>query len=167
MTRTDVSAPTRFLIHNNFLFGSVLHYGEGKAYMDTDAIDMLPDVTSVYAYDPHSEHENRHTLPNSPEMFDITVCNYVLNTLAGQDREDAFIGALIHSFSSFITVRLDKVNGEPYDDGVMTSKGTFQAQLTSEQWIIWFYETLHKRTVAWRRLRVVNKTRNYLMVEVW
>lgn len=165
IARKTVSAPTRWLCEHHYVYGDVLHFGEGKAYQDTAALEALPGVGGVYAYDPNSVDEYKRILPMGCQ-FDFTVCNYVLNTLMPMEREQAFIDAFLKSVCAIFTVRIDKVEGQPWADGVITSRGTFQTQLSAEEWIIWFYDTMRPRLVGNYRVKILNKTRNYLMVEV-
>ena len=153
IARTKVSAPTQWLIDNHYVYGDVLHFGEGKAFLDTEAIASLPNVDSVYAYDPNSYDPRKRTLPLGCP-FHYAVCNYVLNTLTPQDREDAFYKAFLSATYAIYTVRLDKVAGEPMFDGVVTKRGTFQAQLKAEEWITWFYDAIRTRMFADYRVKI-------------
>ena len=165
MTRTKVSAPTQWLLDNYALYGDVIHYGEGKAFQDTEAIGNLEGVDSVFGYDPNSIIPDHRTRPVGC-LWDYSVSNYVLNTLTLDDREEALIDQFVSSLSSVITVRIDKVKGTPFQDGVSTSKGTFQAQLTAAEWIAWMVTTLNYRGFTFRRIMILNQTRSYLMLEV-
>lgn len=168
IARTEVSAPTRFIVDNCYLFGKVLHFGEGKAYADTTALDLVPGVDYVQPYDPNSPEEwkrDRSVLRGC--QYDIVVSNYVLNTLTAAERQDAFMESFYAGCRAYITVRIDKVKGEPFQDGVITSRGTFQTQLSAAEWVCWFYDILNTLTVGRHNVRVLNNTRSYLMVEVW
>jgi hypothetical protein len=163
--RQAVSAPTEWIVENQMVWGNVCHFGEGHAYMDTDAIRQMPQTDSVFAYDPNSEDDHKRTLPlGSP--FDYIVSNYVLNVLEPDEREAALILMYRKANYSLITVRLDKVEGQPFEDGVITQRDTFQTQLKAEEWVLWFMETLNKYVIGSPRVRIIRKTRNYLMVEV-
>jgi hypothetical protein len=155
IARKTVSAPTRFLVENEYVYGKVLHFGEGKAFADTTAMDRLPNVDYVQPYDPNSPDEWKRELPLGC-TFDYVVCNYVLNTLLPEERADAFTKSFLKGIYAVYTVRIDKVSGEPYEDGVITSKGTFQTQLSAEEWIVWFHETI--RTVLLVMKYYVTKT---------
>lgn len=166
IARTKVSAPTQWIVDHAYVWGDVLHFGEGKAFLDTEAIASLPNVDSVYAYDPNSYDPRKRTLPLGCP-FHYAVCNYVLNTLTPAEREDAFIDGFLKSAYSIWTVRLDKVDGDPVFDGVQTKRGTFQTQLKAEDWIVWFYDVIRTRMFADYRVKILRKTRSYLMVEVY
>lgn len=169
IARTQVSAPTQYIIDNLFLRGKVLHFGEGKAYADTTALALVPGVDYVQPYDPFSPDEwKRDDAVLRGCQYDYVVCNYVLNTLKPVQRANALMEMFYSGLRAYITVRIDKVNGVPESDGVVTKRGTFQTQLSSEEWICWFYHTLnlHPRPANYH-LRFVHKTRSYLMVEVW
>jgi len=163
ITRKTVSAPTRWIVGNVFLHGEILHYGEGKAYQDTAALATYH--TTVDCYDPNSDDPAKRVRKPGCR-YDLTVCNYVLNTLLPAEREEAFIDAFLSATYSIFTVRTDKVKGEPYEDGVLTQRGTFQTQLTSEEWIIWFYTAL-QRLAGNYRVSVLHKTSSYMIVQVY
>jgi hypothetical protein len=168
IARTKVSAPTQFIVDNALVFGDVLHFGEGKAFADTSALDALPNVNYVQPYDPNSPDEwKRNDSVLRGCNYDFSVCNYVLNTLTEIDRRKAFLDAFMSSLYTIFTVRIDKVAGEPLSDGVITKRGTFQTQLTAEEWICWVYDTIRECTTGRYRVKILNKTRNYLMIEVW
>jgi hypothetical protein len=152
ITRTKVSAPTKFLVDNGCVWGDILHYGEGKAFADRDALATLGEV---YSYEPNSK--DRNFLPI--RSWDFGVANYVLNTLPPESRRDALYDMYYRCSYSYITVRTDKVNGTPFEDGVLTSKGTFQTQLNADQWLEWAHQYL--------RARIFHKTSWYVILEVW
>lgn len=166
IARTKVSAPTQWITEHAYVYGNVLHYGEGKAFHDTAALSALPQVDNVDAYDPNSPDPLKHVIPGGC-TYDYVVSNYVLNTLTPAEREDAFINGFLSGCYSIWTVRLDKVEGDPIFDGVLTKRGTFQTQLKAEDWIVWFYDALRERLVGNYRVKILRKTRNYLMVEVY
>jgi hypothetical protein len=166
ITRTKVSAPTRWLVNNNYLYGLVCHFGEGKAFMDTEAMNNMQEVDGVYAYEPASADPNKQELPLGCP-FEFVVANYVLNVLEPEERAEAFIQAYLKGVSAIFTVRLDSVNGTPYKDGVITQRNTFQAQLNTDEWIEFFYKTLYKNKLVSSRVRILQKTNTYLMVEVY
>ena len=167
IARTKVSAPTQWLIDNYGFYGKILHFGEGKAYQDTQALRDLPGVDSVEAYDPNSAHLHKRVLPPVGAGFDYVVCNYVLNVLPEEDRSAALVAAFGRGLYNIFTVRLDKVEGKPYDDGVITSKGTFQSQLDEYEWFDWIARTLLDRFGYLPHMKVLRKTRDYLMLEVY
>lgn len=164
IARKTVSAPTKYLVDNNLLHGTVLHYGEGKALLDTVAMSQMPEVMSVTAYDPNSADEWKRVMPQG--VFNGVVMNYVLNVLRPDARKAALLNAIGRGFTTFITVRLDKVDGTPYRDGVVTSRGTFQTQLTAEQWIVWLHNVMTGLKMLYK-INIIHKTRNYLMIEVY
>ena len=166
IARTKVSSPVQWLIDHNYLYGQVCNFGEGKAFLDTEAMGNLPEVDECHAYEPNSPIVSKHLLPMGCQ-FDYVVANYVLNTLTPAEREDAFVDAFLAGLYAIFTVRLDKVEGEPMFDGVVTKRGTFQTQLKAEEWIVWFYEALRTRLSGKYRVKILRKTRSYLMVEVY
>ena len=165
MSRTSISSPTQFLAENNYLYGSVLHFGEGKAYLDTLAMINLPSVTKVVAYDPNSATPAHRSIPGAGVNYDFGVANYVLNTLTMDKRREALLDLYRRVCYALITVRIDKVKGEAFSDGVITSRGTFQCQFAPEEWVAWIVNALVLEGYS-PRITILNKTRNYLMVEV-
>jgi hypothetical protein len=166
IARTTVSAPTEWLTHYNYLYGKVCHFGEGKAFLDTEALADIPEVDEVFAYEPYSIDEGKQVFPSGCP-FDFVVANYVLNTLTPAEREEAFVKAFLAGCYSIFTVRIDRVQGDPIFDGVVTQRGTFQTQLKAEEWVVWFYDTLRTRLAGNYHVKILHKTRSYLMVEVY
>lgn len=167
IARTSVSAPVQWLVDNNYLYGLVCNFGEGKAFKDTEAINDLPSVDRCVAYEPNSPVIAKRNLPIGTP-FNFVVANYVLNTLPPEERAQAFMDAYIVGQYAIFTVRLDKVEGKPFEDGVITRRGTFQTQLKAEEWIVWFYDTIREHLLCGlARVKILRKTRSYLMVEVY
>ena len=165
IARTKVSVPTQYLIDHNYLYGHVLHFGEGKAYQDTEAMLQVPGVSSVTPYDPNSEHVERRTYDRT-QYFNVVVCNYVLNTLPAVDRVEALLEVYRAGTVAYIAVRTDKVKVVGHADGVITSKNTFQTQLTAAGWMEWITRTFSKEFPYVPRITIMQETRNYLMLEV-
>ncbi|MCC8176877.1 MAG: methyltransferase domain-containing protein [Bacteroidales bacterium] len=70
--RTDISAPTRFLLKQKLVKGRTLDFGCGYGY-DTD--ELLKQGYDIIGYDYYYR-------PDYPEeKFDTIICNYVLNVL--------------------------------------------------------------------------------------
>ena len=147
ITRKNVSAPMRWIVNNLYFspFEDVLHFGEGKAFADTEAL-RLPLYGSgpyVMAFDPNSPHvwKRDRTIIN-PEFYTYAhgVSIYVFNTLTHFDRKAAFEDMMRCCDNLIIAVRTDKVNGTPVlgYDGVTTKRGTFQTQLDTGAWTEWF-----------------------------
>lgn len=149
ITRTKISAPTKWLIDNNKIYGHVLHWGEGKAYVDTQA--MLDHVRSqglyysVEAYDPYS---NDPRVCVFPRYFipDTIVCNYVLNVLEPKDRMrmiDDMRFTIPKTGIIYVAVRSDKIAGTPHKDGVITKRGTFQKSFKQADLEARGFEVIH------------------------
>lgn len=137
IARRYTTAPTRWLLeHVDFVYKSVLHHGEGKAFPDTRALAEAGAL--VRPYEPASSDLSYTAHWPEGESFDIAVSNYVFNTLAPYWRELAFNDLMGVCQSALIAVRTDRVPGERAADGVMTQRGTFQTQLNKEQWLEWF-----------------------------
>lgn len=165
ITRTKVSAPVRKIIEKGLLHGNVLNFGEGKAFIDTDAMAMAGPVKTATGYDPYSRIEARRSDPGME--YDVVVCSYVLNTLVPEERAKVFLDALYRSRGrALFTVRIDKVNGVPLFDGVATKRGTFQTQLSASEWVEWMRDTLDE-ALDLSQVDVIYKNGSFLIVEVW
>lgn len=140
MTRNSVSRPTRWLVENvDFKGKEVLHHGRGKAVKDTLAMEEA-GARWVTEYDPNVEEIDNPCLMVGG--YDIVVSNFVLNVLPPEPR-DAVVDEIFESVAAtngvaYIAVRTDKVNGLPVADGVLTSRGTFQTQLSVADWTEYF-----------------------------
>lgn len=139
ITRSTLSAPMAWYLDRrpDFYPGkSILHLGCGKAIHDSNA---LREEAGFYAeYDPG-------TAPDTSVLrvaYDYVFAVYVLNTLPESDRIDCYHQILRclkvrtkESISypfrrplAIVAVRRDLGNtqGTPHDDGIITSRGTFQ-----------------------------------------
>lgn len=108
---------------------SVLHFGAGKAFLDDE---WLQHVSKSFArFDPNhgsSQGWDQRT-------YDVVICTYVLNTLPPTMRErvwDRLREMLSPRGVVLVAVRGDKAKGTPDEDGVRTSRGTFQKQFTRD-----------------------------------
>ncbi len=142
ISRKGPSRPIRVLQDKGHMPKSsdvVLHHGEGKAFPDTEILEQ--HALSVEVFEPASDDPAK----NDPFIlkggrFDKSFSNFVFNTLPVSERVDAFHDLLHTSQEAFIAVRTDKVNGEPFEDGVITKRGTFQTQIDSDGWLCFFTE---------------------------
>lgn len=134
-----VSAPTRTLVERGFIGpgDEVLHHGVGKAHADTAMMEEAG--ATVTEYDPGTPGaDDRSALDRT---YDAVVSNYVLNVLPPDTRDavlDEIAGATSDDGQALITVRsADAVeairSGTPSEDGVVTSKGTFQKGFTPDE----------------------------------
>jgi hypothetical protein len=132
--RTRISAPTRFLLESDLIFGNVLHHGAGRAQHDSVAMLRTPGVIDVQEYDPYGPYWTQRDSRLLANDYDVVVSNYVLNTLPPAERQRVVneLGA-VSTQHLFIAVRSDKVSGTPYEDGVITSRGTFQRTYTPQE----------------------------------
>jgi len=165
IARRSVTAPTRWLLeHVDFSsYRSLLHFGEGRAFPDTSAFEELG--LSVWAYDPRSPDEykrDRRLVNTYYSLYDVGVSNYVFNTLLPQDRKSAFLDMLTCCNRCLISVRTDRVPGDPGADGVITQRGTFQTQLTKEQWQAWFLRV----SPEWATVNVLHNGGHFCIIEV-
>lgn len=111
ITRRSLSAPTKYLMSQNLLKGTLLDFGCGKGY-DCDHL-------KCEGYDPH--YRPNKLLKNE---YDTIFCNYVLNTLE-EDMHPQVIQKIKSLLSSegvaYISVRNDLANLNGF-----TKKGTYQ-----------------------------------------
>ncbi len=126
MSRRGLSAPTRYLLDKGLIKGKVFQQGRGKAEHDAEA---MAEIASKYSeYDPNYA-PNRKSLRGK---YDTVVSNFVLNTLPPTVRDSAWEDiqrTVGRGGTAYISVRStgDKgIRGEQSEDGVITSKGTFQ-----------------------------------------
>lgn len=122
--RTKVSAPLQIII-NNGLFGnsgSVLHYGKGRTTLDSQVIkDLGLNVVDYdFVYCPKPEVLGRN--------YDFVVSLYVVNTLPRVARTHVYqqLAEVCSKGVVFIAARSDVIKGVIEDDGLRTSKNTFQ-----------------------------------------
>lgn len=126
ISRSALSVPTRYLLDNGLIKGKVFQQGRGKAEHDAEA---MAAAASKYAeYDP-TYAPKRGALRGK---YDTVVSNFVLNTLPPTVRDSAWKDiqrTVGRGGTAYISVRStgDKaIRGEQSEDGVITSKGTFQ-----------------------------------------
>jgi hypothetical protein len=129
IARKRVSAPLRWLLDNDLIKGRACNWGEGKAWLDTEAMDERTGI--AIGYDPHSTKTlNRFLNPNT--KFDTIYVGYVLNTLDTDESSRCVAEVkdrLAPGGTAYFAVRFDEVHGVPYQDGVITKRGTFQTNV--------------------------------------
>jgi len=123
ITRTKLSAPVKWLVHNGYLHPmfKTLDYGSGKGY---DA-----KFLGFSAYDPNHGPYEIHG------RFDIITCTYVLNTVPEEEREAILADIYWHltpGGRAYITVRRD------IKKPTWTKRGTFQDSVHLE------HRSIHK-----------------------
>lgn len=162
ITRKTTSAPMRWIVGNVPFpeYGSVLHFGEGKAFEDSYALGLRG--LAVFAYDPNSPHEWKRDPEILDRTYDYGVSVYVFNTLLPEDRAWAYLNMLGCCEHLLIAVRTDKVNGDKWRDGVITSRNTFQTQLDAGQWYDWFRQHSPERT----SVTLLHKTSAYVILDI-
>ena len=168
ITRKTVSAPMRWIADNIYFshFDDILHFGEGKAFADTVALEVN-GYPYVVAFDPNSPHVwKRDRCILNPEFYTYTVgvSIYVFNTLLPAERAKAFEDMFACCERCVIAVRTDKVKGSPAlgYDGVTTKRGTFQTQLNAGAWMEWF----KRMSPEWASVEVLHKTSNYVIIDI-
>lgn len=128
IARQIPSRPARVIVERGLLkpTDEVLNFGCGRAVVDT--VLFAEHCANAQAYDPH------YAPLASPLLWhwDVVYCGFVLNVLRENDRAEVIEtvrGLLKRGGRAYFAVRGygDKsINGEPHEDGVVTTKGTFQ-----------------------------------------
>lgn len=166
ITRKTTSAPMRWIVNNFYFspFDPVLHFGEGKAFQDTELLRHPPygSGPEVVAFDPNSPDEWKRDRAILDQEYFVGVSVYVFNTLTHFDRRAAYLDMLGCCEHLLIAVRTDKVNGIPHADGVITSRNTFQTQLGAGQWYDWFRQHSPERT----SVTLLHKTSAYVILDI-
>jgi len=126
MARKRVSKPMEWIMKNVDIAGNILHFGEGRAWLDTDALSAYGDVAAYEPYpdDKYPGYAAKTILPD--KHFDYIIAIYVLNVLEPTERMKVLKWLREHGDVVLVAVRTDKINGKRYKDGVKTSTGTFQ-----------------------------------------
>ena len=120
------------MIERGLIVGpAVLHYGVGRAWLDSEALKKVPGVKAVRDHDLYSHDTSISSKPRG--TFDTVVANYVLNVCPPDIRAGVIEELKSLSDNVLVSVRGsgDKVKGEPKYDGVITSRKTFQKLYTS------------------------------------
>lgn len=127
--RKVASAPVRYLVSTGILNDkTVLYHGEGRDQAGTELIGNV--VLSVNAYDPYSPNEHTRNKSHLLQSYEIGLSVYVFNTLPRAERAKAYQELRDCSEAQLIVLRTDKIAGTPFEDGVITSRGTFQKSYT-------------------------------------
>ena len=167
MARTGLSAPLRYILQNGYgptKSQDVLHFGEGKALEDT--IALRDNAPMTWAYDPHGLDEYVRDEQLLYSEYDWVYSGYVFNTLTEYDRVGAFhnmMNCVAPGGVAYIAVRTDKVDGIAHEDGVITTRETFQAQRDSIAWQHWFAMELDRGKYI---VTVLTKQRSYCIIRV-
>lgn len=136
----------------------LLHYGEGKAFLDTQLFQESADFVDVF--DPYSPDPLKRIYPGY-ETYEKIVAIYVFNTLPPLDRRDAVEDAmrLLNTGGQLIAaVRADTILGAATWDGVMTKKWTFQKSYT--------YQDVCKEYSAYGKVHVVIANRSHILFTI-
>lgn len=127
--RKHMSAPVAYLATKGEFKGRCINWGSGRAWIDTWTISAASGQ-DCDEYDPYYA-------PDRPEgIYDTIYCGYVANTLPPTFRAGLYMDMLQFMSSdstAIIVVRSDNIDGEPYEDGVVTSRATFQKSYTNHE----------------------------------
>lgn len=167
IARKTTSAPMRWIVDNVYIpeFGDVLHFGEGRAFDDTAALEE--HGSRVFAYDPHSPkvwRRDSSLIDPAKGIYSLGVSIYVFNTLEPVTRKQAFLSMLGCCQRCVVAVRTDRVEGDQSlgMDGVITKRNTFQTQLSADAWREWFLRMSPEGT----SVEVLHKTSAYVIISV-
>jgi len=132
--RKRISRPMLWLVNNVRVFENarVLHFGEGRAFLDTQA--LIDEGAYVTAYDPYSPAPAQRDDVVIYNYYDYVIAVYVFNALEPGERIQAYSDFITAKMGGvgYIALRTDKIAGVPYEDGVITQKYTFQKSYTPE-----------------------------------
>lgn len=124
IARAKESAPLQVLIEKSLLSkGSTLHFGKGRAHLDSAA--LLRETGSCAEYD-YIHHPEIDVLGSS---YANVYASYVVNTLQFNARMYVYQTiAKSTNGIAFIAARSDNIKGTRNGDGLLTSIKTFQKQ---------------------------------------
>lgn len=130
--RGNISAPLMELLNDPVYFrvSNILHFGEGKAYADTE---VLSEFASTVAYDLYSEDPAKRNPDLLSKHYETIFACYVYNVVLPETRAKIHRRLLLISDILIWVVRADKINGTPYEDGVLTKTNTFQKSYTLQE----------------------------------
>lgn len=136
IARNRLSLPARIAVDDNVITNdtTVLDYGCGRG----DDIGHLAELgIATQGWDPHYRPEP------APAPADVVLLTYVLNTIEDLAERKATLQAALQLARRCLvaSTRLrweeGSVRGEDYHDGVVTSRGTFQALHRPEEFRLW------------------------------
>lgn len=167
--RTKPSGPIQSLFAKGYIRGDTLDYGGGKGadtqWLWEQTFDTTSGLKLIKHFDPNYfwngaqfvEQTNKY---KSTTQFDTVTCTYVLNVLFASDRDNvvSHIRSILKpSGKAYITVRADhrQVKGKPFQDGVITTRQTFQRAFTAKELL-----------AAIPGSKLISKTHLFVTVEV-
>ncbi|WP_341325801.1 DNA phosphorothioation-associated putative methyltransferase [Methylotuvimicrobium sp. KM2] len=131
LSRSNLSAPMQCLARHGFLDGdlSVFDYGCGKG---DDIRNLKANSISVAGWDPH------YAPDQSKQEADIVNLGFVINVIEDyQERLEALIGAYRLTRQILVVSAMlfnqNALKGQPYNDGVITQRNTFQKYYTQTE----------------------------------
>lgn len=134
MSRNALSRPMRLALEAGAIGETHLDYGCGRG---DDVMRLRQAGYAVQGYDPHY-------MPKEPQgPFESVSLIYVLNVIEDpREREHSLHAAWeLASDRLILAVRCDKVKGEPFSDGVITSRRTFQKTFSHRE-LVAYVETV-------------------------
>jgi len=155
--RRGASKPLRFLLERGLIKPNekILDYGCGKG-SDVETLRSLG--FDVEGWDPYQPGWDDPSVLKD-EYYDVVLNFYVLNVLPIEHRYDVLVGiwrVLRKGGRAYIAVRdvsESKIpKGTPYEDGIITSRGTFQTWFTPEK----LEETI-RHVQLFKEVRILNR----------
>jgi DNA phosphorothioation-associated putative methyltransferase len=144
MHRQALSVPAQRALLDGLLAGGALDYGCGRG---GDVRRLLAAGVAARGWDPHYRPEPE------PEPAPAVLCSYVLNVIDDPAERLATLQAAwgLAQDVLVLAVRTDRearrVSGTPEADGLITSRGTFQALLPARGLVEWVEQALGRRPV--------------------
>ncbi len=125
IVRPDLSLPARKALGDSIIgpLSTVLDFGSGRG-LDVQRLQRMG--LHVTGWDPHFDDRS------TPTPHDVVLLTYVLNVIEdAAERQATLASAWANTrqtlvVSSRLTWESRRVRGESFDDGVITSRGTFQ-----------------------------------------
>jgi len=120
--RRDLPVPTRFLIKNGYLVGSILDYGCGKCHLINNK------HFNADGFDAHPSFPQSASIRINMGRYNTIICNYVLCVVPLEERLPilrTIQTLLTDNGTAYISVRNDK----PKNGWGVSSKGTYQGRV--------------------------------------
>ncbi len=140
LSRSNFSAPIQLLERLGYLTATktIFDYGCGKG---DDLKGLKLNGISAWGWDPHFAPEQQKTAAS------IVNLGFVINVIERADeRKEALLGAYELAEEllvvSVMLKHLERDQGRPYNDGIVTGRGTFQRYYSQEEIIAYVKATL-------------------------
>lgn len=169
LKRKSISKPFKYIINNNLISNNhkILDYGCGYGYDVQELIQLNYNITG---FDKYIEPFNDKNILNNSK-FDIIVSNYMFNVIPSLEERRATLKNMLTLLNEngqiIITVRnikeynkINKSNIKEFNDGIVTSKNTFQKYFSEEELTSFIHKTINPKEI------VTIRNSEYLMVKI-